>query len=411
MEVQKYPEVRFEQFNDNWHGLKLADFGESFSGTAIESEFVKKGKYKVISIGSYSLDSTYTDQALRVNYTEKTKDRILGLNDLAMVLNDKTLSGEIIGRTLLIEEDDAYVFNQRTQRIILNQKLLDPFFIYQLLNANFIRSKVIKLAQGNTQIYVNWSTIKNIEHLIPSKEEQKHIGQFFQHLDQSIALHEKKLAQTQNFKKAMLEKMFPKQGSQCPEIRLKGFSGDWVVKKLGDVVDIVGGGTPDTNVPEFWNGEIDWYSPTEIGSNVYANGSVKKITKLGLKNSSAKILPAKKTVLFSSRAGIGDMAILNKDAATNQGFQSFIANNIDVYFLYSMGFKIKKFALSKASGSTFLEISRNQLAQMDLLCPAMDEQEKIGEFFKQVDETIKLQQQQLQTLKNLKQAFLEKMFV
>lgn len=199
---------------------------------------------------------------------------------------------------------------------------------------------------------------------------------------------------------------------KCPEIRFGKFKEAWLETILGDVVDIVGGGTPDTNVPEFWNGEIDWYSPTEIGNGVYANGSVKTITKLGLKNSSAKILPAKKTVLFSSRAGIGDMAILNKDAATNQGFQSFIANKIDVYFLYSMGFKIKKFALSKASGSTFLEISRNQLAQMEFLAPSTDsaEQKDIGSFFQNLDQSITLHEKKIAQTQNFKKAMLEKIF-
>lgn len=197
-----------------------------------------------------------------------------------------------------------------------------------------------------------------------------------------------------------------------PELRFSQFKNDWNETKLGDVVDIVGGGTPDTNVPEFWNGDIDWYSPTEIGENVYANRSIKRITAAGLKNSSAKILPAKKTVLFSSRAGIGDMAILNKPAATNQGFQSFIANNIDVYFLYSMGVKIKKFALSKASGSTFLEISRNQLAQMEFFAPLAesDEQTKIGNFFQNIDQSISLHEKKLSQTQNLKKAMLEKMF-
>ncbi|MFW1702064.1 restriction endonuclease subunit S [Acinetobacter pittii] len=199
---------------------------------------------------------------------------------------------------------------------------------------------------------------------------------------------------------------------KCPELRFSQYKNDWYETTLGDVVDIVGGGTPDTNVSEFWNGDIDWYSPTEIGENVYANGSIKKITALGLKNSSAKILPAKKTVLFSSRAGIGDMAILNKPAATNQGFQSFIANNIDVYFLYSMGAKIKKFALSKASGSTFLEISRNQLAQMEFLVPSVEsgEQIQIGSFFQNLDQSIALQEKKLSQTQNLKKAMLEKMF-
>ncbi|MGI9638914.1 restriction endonuclease subunit S [Acinetobacter baumannii] len=199
---------------------------------------------------------------------------------------------------------------------------------------------------------------------------------------------------------------------KCPELRFSQFKDEWYETTLGDVVDIVGGGTPDTNVPEFWNGDIDWYSPTEIGENVYANGSTKKITALGLKNSSAKILPAKKTVLFSSRAGIGDMAILDKPAATNQGFQSFVANNIDVYFLYSMGVKIKKFALSKASGSTFLEISRNQLAQMEFLAPSIDsnEQTQIGNFFQKIDQSIALHEKKLVQTQNLKKAMLEKMF-
>ena len=199
---------------------------------------------------------------------------------------------------------------------------------------------------------------------------------------------------------------------KCPELRFSQFIDEWYETTLGDVVDIAGGGTPDTNVPEFWNGDIDWYSPTEIGENVYANGSIKKITALGLKNSSAKILPAKKTVLFSSRAGIGDMAILDKPAATNQGFQSFVANNIDVYFLYSMGVKIKKFALSKASGSTFLEISRNQLAQMEFLAPSIDsnEQTQIGNFFQNLDQSIALQEKKLSQTQNLKKAMLEKMF-
>ncbi|MDH0665985.1 restriction endonuclease subunit S [Acinetobacter junii] len=199
---------------------------------------------------------------------------------------------------------------------------------------------------------------------------------------------------------------------KSPELRFSQFKNDWNETILGDVVDIVGGGTPDTNVPEFWNGDIDWYSPTEIGENVYANRSIKKITAAGLKNSSAKILPAKKTVLFSSRAGIGDMAILDKPAATNQGFQSFIANNIDVYFLYSMGVKIKKFALSKASGSTFLEISRNQLAQMEFFAPSAEsgEQTQIGNFFQNLDQSIALQEKKLVQTQNLKKAMLEKMF-
>ncbi|WP_115006216.1 restriction endonuclease subunit S [Moraxella lacunata] len=187
----------------------------------------------------------------------------------------------------------------------------------------------------------------------------------------------------------------------------------WKQRKLRDVVEIVGGGTPDTSNPEFWNGEIDWYSPTEIGEKIYANGSNKTITYLGLEKSSAKLLPAQKTILFTSRASIGDMAILIKAGATNQGFQSFIVNDeMDIYFLYSMGYKIKEFALKNASGSTFLEISKNELGKMDIFIPPTKaEQQAIGEFFRQLDDTIAFHQRELEKYQQLKQVLLDQLFV
>lgn len=169
----------------------------------------------------------------------------------------------------------------------------------------------------------------------------------------------------------------------------------WEQRKLCDVVEIIGGGTPSTSNPEYWDGDIDWYSPTEIGDQVYANGSVKTITQLGLEKSSAKILPADKTVLFTSRAGIGDMAILKHSSATNQGFQSLVLREgVDTYFIYSMGYLIKKYAEKNASGSTFLEISGKTLGNMPLLVPSTNEQTQIGTFFKDFDKLITLHQRE-----------------
>ncbi|EBL7063365.1 restriction endonuclease subunit S [Salmonella enterica] len=200
--------------------------------------------------------------------------------------------------------------------------------------------------------------------------------------------------------------------NKVPEIRFKGFSEAWEEKGLGtDVAEIIGGGTPSTSISEFWDGDIDWYSPTEIGSNVYAEGSQKKITVLGLKSSSAKILPAGTTVLFTSRAGIGDMAILAKPGATNQGFQSFVVKEgFSPYFLYSAGKQIKEFALKHASGSTFLEISGKQLGRMKILMPCSEEQTTIGNYFQKLDALINQHQQKHDKLSNIKKAMLEKMF-
>lgn len=167
---------------------------------------------------------------------------------------------------------------------------------------------------------------------------------------------------------------------------------------MGDVAEIVGGGTPSTNISKYWNGNINWYSPTEIGSQTFVNSSKKKITELGLKESSAKLLPGKKTILFTSRAGIGDMAIMNTDGSTNQGFQSWIVkpNITDIYFLYSLGGNLKKQALRKASGSTFLEISNSEVKKLSLYLPNFKEQTIIGKIIKLIDKLITLQQRNLE---------------
>ena len=197
----------------------------------------------------------------------------------------------------------------------------------------------------------------------------------------------------------------------APKLRFPGFTDPWEQRKLGDVATIVGGGTPSTNNDAYWDGEIDWYSPAELGERVYADRSVRRITQAGYDSCSATLLPAGKTILFTSRAGIGNTAILRRSACTNQGFQSLVVNDdIDVYFVYSMTDRIKKFAEQKASGSTFLEISGKGLAAGEFAFPSKDEQTAIGSMFKQLDNLITLHQRELDHVKELKKGLLQKMF-
>lgn len=196
-----------------------------------------------------------------------------------------------------------------------------------------------------------------------------------------------------------------------PRIRFKGFTDDWEQRKLYEVAEIIGGGTPSTNNSDYWDGDIDWYTPAEIGDKIFASGSIRKITEEGLKNSSAKILPANKTVLFTSRAGIGNMAILQHAGATNQGFQSLICNNdIDPYFIFSMGNMIQHEAERVAAGSTFAEISGKSLGKLSFLMPKWGEQRKLGKFFQQMDNLITLHQRKCEKLKIIKKSMLENCF-
>ena len=197
----------------------------------------------------------------------------------------------------------------------------------------------------------------------------------------------------------------------APVIRFKGFTDAWEQRKLGELADIIGGGTPSTSVLEYWNGDIDWYAPAEIGNKIFLNNSEKKITNIGLQKSSARLLPVG-TVLFTSRAGIGNTAILLKEGTTNQGFQSIVPkkNLLDTYFIFSRTDELKRYGEITGAGSTFVEVSGKQMSKMNILIPKIEEQKKIGNFFKQLDDTIALHQRELDLLKEQKKGFLQKMF-
>ena len=200
--------------------------------------------------------------------------------------------------------------------------------------------------------------------------------------------------------------------NKTPAIRFKGFTDTWEQHKLGEVADIVGGGTPSTSNDDYWDGDIDWYAPAEIADQIYVASSERKITQQGYDNSSAKMLPVG-TVLFTSRAGIGKTAILRKEGCTNQGFQSIVPhiNELDSYFIFSRSEEMKRYGETVGAGSTFVEVSGKQMANMELMMPiTMEEQVTIGSFFSNLDFLITLHQRKCDKLIQFKAAMLKKMF-
>lgn len=183
---------------------------------------------------------------------------------------------------------------------------------------------------------------------------------------------------------------------------------DWEVKSLGEVATIVGGGTPSTLNSAYWNGDIQWFTPAELSdSKKYVSKSERTITERGLKESSAKLLP-KGTVLLTTRASIGITAILENPASTNQGFQSLIAkNNCCSEFLYYVIPLIKDEMLSRASGSTFAEISAKKLSTITFQLPPLPEQQRIAKALSDVDALISTTEKPIQKKKNIKQGAMQ----
>ena len=185
-----------------------------------------------------------------------------------------------------------------------------------------------------------------------------------------------------------------------PHLRFPEFSGEWNKYTINDLATVVGGGTPDTTVKSYWGGDIQWFTPSEIGKNKYVDFSKRTITRDGLDNSSAKLLPLH-TILLSSRATVGECSIASNECTTNQGFQSLIAKQCNIDFLYYLIQTKKKDLIRNACGSTFLEISANEIRKIKVAVPVQNEQEQIAKLLSLIDERIATQNKIIKKLQSL----------
>ena len=405
------PKIRFKEFSgenaEAWEQRKLKEFGQATGGTSIESEFIEGGKYKVISIGSYSEQSVYKDQNIRVELTDKTRNRVLNKDDLTMILNDKTTSGNIIGRVLLIESDDSYVYNQRTERIEPDHKMYDSQFLYQMFNAPIIRSKIIKKAQGNTQIYVNWSVVSELDYLVPKLDEQSQIGLFFKYLDNCITLHQRKLETLESLKKTLLSKMFPKNGKAVPELRFAGFTDNWEQRKASELFKSIS----DKNHPNLpvlsASQEKGMILRDDIGIDI-------KYDHKSLSNYK-RVTPGQFVIhLRSFQGGFADsqMEGITSPAYTVIDFKEKDQSHSLFWkeILTSQSF-IKRLETVTYGIRDGRSISFSDFSTLKFIVPKLDEQEKIAVLFKILNQTITLHQRKIEQYQELKKTLLSKMFI
>jgi len=198
-------EVRFGGFFDEWEDIKLENIFNNIGGTALEKYTNKCSKYKFISIGNYSTNGKYIDNDQRIELNQKTKAKLLSKNNLVMVLNDKTASGNLIGASILVN-DDFYIYNQRSERLICKNNII-PLYAWFVLNSKEFRKKIFSISQGGTQIYVNYPAVKNLKIKLPSLQEQQKIAQVLSNADKEIDLLKNELQELKEQKKGLMQKL------------------------------------------------------------------------------------------------------------------------------------------------------------------------------------------------------------
>ena len=270
-------------------------------------------------------------------------------------------------------------------------------FIFQTLNKMDADGYWRRLSAGSTFESLNSDSIKNAEIMVPTTPEQVQIGNIFQNLDNLITLHQRKYDKLVNVKKAMLEKMFPKDGSDVPEIRFKGFTEAWEQRKVSDIGEVITGSTPSTHHSEYYSEDgIPWVTPTDIVDNII-HDTPRKLSPLGEKV--GRVVPAN-TILVTCIASIGKNTMLANAGSFNQQINGLVPDKkkYDSYFLLTESFHWSSKMKREAAAGTMQIVNKNEFSAIDTYVPEWSEQKAIGNYFRQLDNLITLHQRKFLNL-------------
>lgn len=406
--IKLVPKRRFKEFKNTeaWEQRKLSDMTEYKNGRGHEDRQSSTGKYELVNLNSISLDGGLKHSG---KFVDDTTDTLLQ-NDLVMILSDVG-HGDLLGRVALIPENDRFVLNQRVALLRPNNSV-DPQFLFSHINAHqqYFKSQ----GAGMSQLNISKGTVENFISLVPHKEEQIKIGDLFLKLENLITLHQRKLEKMKALKTAYLSEMFPAEGERKPKRRFKGFENAWEQRKLKQLAnftkgqgysksDLTDAGTPVILYGRLYTkyqsiiSEVDTFVVPKIGS-VYSTGKEVIVPASG---ETAEDIARASAVVKSGILLGGDLNIIypNKNIST-----IFLALSI------SNGQQQKELA-KKAQGKSVVHLHNGDLEGVTITYPCKEEQEKIESVFSNIDNLITLHQRNLEKLQNIKNAYLNEMFV
>ncbi|MCT0016775.1 restriction endonuclease subunit S [Lactococcus lactis subsp. lactis] len=404
---KKVPELRFPGFTDDWEERKLGEFSDVRDGTHASPKYVSQGHPMVTSknLTHSGLDMTDVSFLTDEDFNEINKRSKVSIGDI--------LFGMIgtIGNPVIVDRDDFAIKNvalikEKTSNPITNKWLL-PYLKSPSFN-RFIQ----KENAGGTQKFIALGLIRDMKLRVPEFDEQQKIGSFFKQLDNTITLHQRKLDLLKEQKKGYLQKMFPKNGAKVPELRFAGFADDWEERKLGQYTKLITKGT--TPKDKTGIGDVNFVKVENI-----TNGKIYPINKIKQNEHDNYLKRSRleeKDILFSIAGTLGRTAIVNKSilpANTNQALAIIRGYDFDTNFLITSlaGNVVKEYIRRNPTVGAQPNLSLEQVGNLLVNTPNAEEQQKIGSFFKQLDDTIALHQFKLDLLKEQKKGFLQKMFV
>ena len=398
------PQVRFAGFTDAWEQRKLGEMGSTYTGLSGKTkEDFGHGEAKFITYMNV-FSNPVADLQMTESVEIDSKQNCVKAGDVFFTTSSET--PEEVGMSCVMPESadniylNSFCFGYRpTEKFDLN-------YLAYVLRAESFRKEMTFLAQGISRYNISKNKVMEVEIPVPSLDEQSKIGQYFSNLDHLITLHQRKCDALQKFKKSMLQKMFPKNGSLYPEIRFAGFTDAWEQREFGEVgsVSMCKRIFKDETVDD---GEIPFYKIGTFGSEPDAYISRELYEEYRSKYS----YPHKGDILLSASGTIGRIVEYNGEEAYFQDSNIVWLSHdetISNLFLKTL-YPIVKW--NGIEGSTIKRLYNDNFLKTKFMMPSLSEQTQIGTFFSTLDHLITLHQRKLETLKKLKKSMLQKMFV
>ena len=288
-----------------------------------------------------------------------------------------------------------------------NRVLVPEFFEYYSQSKRYL-ADIDALCTGATRRRISRKNLGTVEIPLPPLPEQKRIvailDEAFQGIDRAVANTEKNLANARELFESYMDAIFTSTGE------------GWETSQIGDVAKIINGGTPKSNVAEFWDGDVLWITPKDMGklTDVYVGDTSRKITEAGLAKSSAKIIPAN-SVILSTRAPIGHLAINTEPMATNQGCRGLVPSGrmLTKFLFYFLSANVRRLD-DLGTGTTFKELAKSALAGVEIPLPPLPEQKRIVAILDELKANstglVCAARRKLDLLAGLKQSILHKAF-
>ena len=292
--------------------------------------------------------------------------------------------------------------NQGFKSLICRDNVSNEFLYYLLLT---LKTQLIDRATGSTFLEIGKRDVASIELSVPSYAEQCAIAEALSDVDGLLQSLEALIAKKRAIKQAAMQQLL------TGKTRLPGFCGVWRTTTIGEVSDIKNGATPSTQISAYWNGSIPWCMPTDITATPgkYLLATERSVTEAGLTSCAATLLPVG-ALLLCSRATVGEIKIAAFPLCTNQGFKSLVCkDNVSNEFLYYLLLTFKTQLIERATGSTFLEVGKRDVASIELSVPSYAEQQAIATALSDLDAEIATLERRRNKTRDLKQGMMQQL--